>query len=102
MRSSFPKLSAVALLLLLSFFVSAAWAQTTSRNRQKARIRQSTPRKNPEPDPNLMKQLNTYVEQLQNTPEDQGLRETIIKLAVTIKPAPPIPAEARRHFLTGA
>src|SRR3990167_5941187 len=44
-------------------------------------------------------QLKQMVEQLQKTPTDNALREKIIKLATSIKPAPAIPEEARRHFV---
>ena len=44
-------------------------------------------------------QLKQMVEQLQKTPKDNALREKIIKLATSIKPAPAIPEEARRHFV---
>jgi tetratricopeptide (TPR) repeat protein len=41
-------------------------------------------------------QLKQMVEQLQKTPNDNALREKIIKLAAGIKPAPMAPAEAER------
>lgn len=44
-------------------------------------------------------QLQQYVSQLQNAPDNEALREKIIKLAQTIKPEPAIPEEARRHFV---
>ena len=47
-------------------------------------------------------QLNQMVQQLQKTPNDNALREKIIKLARTIKPAPAIPEEAREPFIMGA
>ena len=47
-------------------------------------------------------QLNQLVEQLQKTPSDNALRERIIKLAMSIKPAPAIPEEAREPFVMGA
>lgn len=47
-------------------------------------------------------QLKQMVEQLQKTPNDDALREKIIKLATTIKPAPAIPEEAREPFVMGA
>lgn len=47
-------------------------------------------------------QLKQMVEQLQQTPNDNVLREKIIKLAATIKPAPAIPEEARKPFVMGA
>ena len=46
-------------------------------------------------------QLNQMVEQLQKTPTDNALREKIIKLAQTVKPAPAIPEEANRAFVRG-
>lgn len=39
------------------------------------------------------------VEQLQASPNDDALREKIIKLALELKPAPAVPEEARRHFV---
>lgn len=45
--------------------------------------------------------LQQMVEQLQKTPNDNALREKIIKLATSIKPAPAIPEEARRAFVRG-
>ena len=47
-------------------------------------------------------QLQQMVGQLQKTPTDNALREKIIKLATTIKPAPAIPEEARKPFVMGA
>ncbi len=47
-------------------------------------------------------QLQQLVEQLQKTPSDNALREKIIKLAMTLKPAPAIPEEAREPFVMGA
>lgn len=48
------------------------------------------------------KQLNQLVQQFQKTPNDSALREKIIKLAASIKPAPAIPEEAREPFVMGA
>lgn len=42
-------------------------------------------------------QLQQMVEQLQKAPTDNALREKIIKLAQTIKPAPALPEEALRY-----
>lgn len=56
--------------VLLSFFATSAYAQS--------------PRE----------QLQQMVEQLQKTPDDNALRERIIKLGAEIKPAPAIPDEA--------
>ncbi|MHB1141600.1 MAG: hypothetical protein ACYC1T_07580 [Sulfuricaulis sp.] len=47
-------------------------------------------------------QLKQMVQQLQKTPTDNSLREKIIKLATSIKPAPAIPEEAREPFVMGA
>lgn len=47
-------------------------------------------------------QLQQMVEQLQKAPNDNALREKIIKLATTIKPAPAIPEDAREPFVMGA
>ncbi len=46
-------------------------------------------------------QLQHLVAQLQKTPTDNVLQEKIIKLAVTMKPAPEIPEDARRPFVRG-
>jgi len=45
--------------------------------------------------------LNQYISDLQNNPNDYALRERIIKLVQTMKPAPAIPEEARRHYVKG-
>ena len=47
-------------------------------------------------------ELQQMVEQLQKTPNDNALREKIIKLAITIKPALAIPEEAERRMARGA
>lgn len=44
-------------------------------------------------------QLQQMVEQLQKSPNDNALREKIIRLATTIKPAPGVPPEAKRPFV---
>jgi tetratricopeptide (TPR) repeat protein len=46
-------------------------------------------------------QLTQMVEQLQKVPNDNALRERIIKLGTEIKPAPAVPEEARRSFVEG-
>jgi len=46
-------------------------------------------------------QLQQMVEQLQKSPGDTALREKIIRLATSIKPAPAIPEEANRAFVKG-
>ena len=46
-------------------------------------------------------QLQEMVEQLQKAPNDNALRERIIKLGAEIKPAPGVPEEARRSFVEG-
>ncbi len=46
-------------------------------------------------------QLQPLVTQLKTTPTDNSLREKIIKLAVTMKPSPEIPEDARRPFVRG-
>jgi hypothetical protein len=43
--------------------------------------------------------LKQCVADLQTNPNDTALREKIIKLAQTIKPAPAIPEEAREHYV---
>lgn len=47
-------------------------------------------------------ELQQMVEQLQKSPNDNALREKIIKLAASIKPAPAVPPDARRTFVMGA
>lgn len=47
-------------------------------------------------------ELQQMVGQLQKTPNDNTLRERIIKLAAEIKPAPAIPEEAERRMARGA
>lgn len=47
-------------------------------------------------------QLSQMVQQLQQTPNDNALRERIIKLATALKPAPAVPPDARRTFVMGA
>jgi tetratricopeptide (TPR) repeat protein len=47
-------------------------------------------------------QLQQMAEQLQKTPNDNALREKIIKLSTSIKPAPAIPEQAREPFVMGA
>jgi len=46
-------------------------------------------------------QLNQMVQQLQKTPNDNALREKIIKLTQGVKPRPAIPEEANRAFVKG-
>src|SRR5688572_28343648 len=46
-------------------------------------------------------QLQQMVEQLQKTPNDNALRERIIKLGAEIRPAPAIPEEANRAYVKG-
>lgn len=46
--------------------------------------------------------LQQMVEQLQKTPNDNALRERIIKLAEEIKPVPVVPENAREPFVMGA
>ncbi len=45
--------------------------------------------------------LQQYVADLQRNPNDTALREKIIKLAQTMKPAPTIPESAREHYVMG-
>lgn len=47
-------------------------------------------------------ELQQMVAQLQQAPNDNALREKIIKLATKIKPAPAIPEAAREPFIMGA
>jgi len=46
-------------------------------------------------------ELQQMVEQLQKSPDDDALREKIIRLAATLKPAPALPEEAKRHLAYG-
>jgi len=46
-------------------------------------------------------QLQQLVEQLQKTPNDNALRERIVRLGAEIKPAPAVPEEANRFFVRG-
>jgi hypothetical protein len=48
---------------------------------------------------NVRETLKQYVVDLQKNPDDQSLRERIIKLSQELKPAPAIPEEARRHYV---
>ncbi len=43
--------------------------------------------------------LNYYLSNLQKNPGDSALREKIIKLVQTMKPAPAISEEARKYFV---
>jgi tetratricopeptide (TPR) repeat protein len=43
--------------------------------------------------------LAQYVADLQKAPEDQALRERIIRLVLTLTPSPAVPAEANRLFV---
>lgn len=45
--------------------------------------------------------LQQYVSDLQRSPDDTMLRERIIRHVQTMKKAPSIPEEARRHFIEG-
>jgi tetratricopeptide (TPR) repeat protein len=45
--------------------------------------------------------LNQYISDLQNNPNDNALREKIIKHVQTMQPSPAIPEEARRYFVEG-
>lgn len=65
-------------LVLLAFFATSTYAETPHE------------------------QLQLMVEQLQKTPADNALREKIIKFAISIKPAPAIPEDAREPFVMGA
>lgn len=47
-------------------------------------------------------QLNQMVQQLQRTPSDNALRQTIIKLARTMRPVPALPPEAERRMARGS
>jgi tetratricopeptide (TPR) repeat protein len=46
-------------------------------------------------------QLNQMVQQLQKSPNDNALREKIIKLVLTLKPSPALSPEAERRMVRG-
>ena len=46
-------------------------------------------------------QLKHYIAELQKSPDDQALREKIIKLALTLNPKPEIPEAAERSNARG-
>ena len=46
-------------------------------------------------------ELQQYVEQLRKNPGDKALREKIIKLGASMKPAPALPEGAERHMARG-
>jgi tetratricopeptide (TPR) repeat protein len=48
------------------------------------------------------KTLNQYIEKLKMSPADTALREKIIKLALTMKPAPIVPENVERNMARGA
>jgi tetratricopeptide (TPR) repeat protein len=45
--------------------------------------------------------LNQYIADLQKNPNDYALREKIIRHVQTMKPAPAVPEEAKRHLVRG-
>ena len=51
--------------------------------------------------PTTRELLTQYVVELQKSPDDQALRERIIKLGLTLSPSPTVPEEAK-HFLVKA
>ena len=48
---------------------------------------------------NTQQTLNQYISDLQKNPNDNALREKIIKHVQTMKQKPAVPEEARRHFV---
>lgn len=48
---------------------------------------------------NSQQTLNQYVADLRKNPNDYALREKIIKHVQTMRPAPAVPEEARRHYV---
>ncbi len=48
---------------------------------------------------NQQETLNQFIEELQKNPNDNALREKIIKFVLIMNPAPPIPEDARRHYV---
>src|SRR6202007_511020 len=51
--------------------------------------------------PSAREALKQYVADLQRDPDNQSLREKIIKVFQGLKPAPEIPEDARRYFVEG-
>ena len=68
------RLLTFSLTLLTVFICSTAWADNSTT-------------------------LNQYISDLQKNPNDYALREKIIKHVQTMRPAPAIPEEARRHYV---
>ena len=50
---------------------------------------------------NPQETLNQYIADLQKNPNDYALREKIIRHVQTMKPAPAVPEEAKRHLVRG-
>jgi hypothetical protein len=71
-------LTALMVFVLIFVFMSAVQAQTPQQT------------------------LNQYISDLQKNPNDNALREKIIKHVQTMKPAPAIPEEAERYMARGA
>jgi len=78
--------------LMLVLLVSGA-AQTPN----KAPARKVSPTQ--KGDSEQRRVLKEYTEELQKTPDDDELREKIVKLATTLRPPPEIPEEARRDYI---
>ncbi len=70
-------------LLIISLMISGTQAQAAKRSSNDADA------------------LKQYVEQLKKNPSDNALREKIIKLALSIKPAPPLSEAAERSMARG-
>jgi hypothetical protein len=78
------KKTMIALTLVLA--LALVWTQSVSAQTQPAAVQDT---------------LKQYVADLQKKPDDQALREKIIKLALEMKPAPAIPEEAKRFMARG-
>jgi tetratricopeptide (TPR) repeat protein len=82
------------MLLLLFAFVTPVRAQSSSTQRPPGP--QSGTRT-----PSAQTKLKQYLVDLQNNPDDRELREKIIKLVQTMKPAPALPQEAQDELAKG-
>jgi hypothetical protein len=82
------------LTLLLVAVVISTRAQTSSPRPLKPQIGARTP--------SPQTKLKQYLADLQNTPENTALREKIIKLVQTMKPAPALPQEAQDELAKGS
>jgi hypothetical protein len=87
----------IAMLLIAHGSIAAGQANTASSpGGHSSNVRASAGKRSPD----AAGQLDTYLQELKKVPADQSLRKTIIRLVATMKSAPEIPDEARRHFMT--